>query len=252
MSDIYKTPKANLEAETSSSDNFGSIEQGINGDYRFFIFEVIGEAWEKTYGSKLTLVLAFILYIAVSIGLSFLLEIIISIISSVIGKNETIISITTIFYQLVLANLVLLPIWVGVEILGIRRSADVPIQLGSIMNYFSYAFRLLFTYLLMAVMIFIGLFLLVLPGIYLSVAYLFALPLVVEKGLSPWEAMEVSRKVITKRWFRMFFFSILIWIIVSISFALIIGWIWAIPMAIIAYGIAYRNMFGIRDETLAE
>lgn len=60
MSDIYEPPKARLEHEAESSDNFGSIEEGLRGEYRFQIFEVLGEAWEKTSGAKGTILLAFV------------------------------------------------------------------------------------------------------------------------------------------------------------------------------------------------
>jgi predicted Ser/Thr protein kinase len=44
----------------------------------------------------------------------------------------------------------------------------------------------------------------VLPGIYLLVAWMFTLPLVIDKGLDFWSAMELSRKVVTKHWFKLF------------------------------------------------
>ncbi|HWH69402.1 MAG TPA: hypothetical protein VNT26_08440, partial [Candidatus Sulfotelmatobacter sp.] len=44
----------------------------------------------------------------------------------------------------------------------------------------------------------------VLPGAYLAVAWAFALPLVADKRLEFWSAMELSRKVVTRVWFSMF------------------------------------------------
>ena len=120
------------------------------------------------------------------------------------------------------------------------------------MGYYASVWRLFVTMLLLYIMVLIGFALLIIPGIYLSIAYYMALPLVAEKGLSPWQALEVSRKTISKRWFTMFFFSIVISLIVMASMIpLGIGLIWTLPMMMIAYGIIYRNMFGVRDETLA-
>jgi hypothetical protein len=45
---------------------------------------------------------------------------------------------------------------------------------------------------------------LILPGIYLFVAWLFAIPLVADKRFEFWTAMELSRKVVTKVWFEIF------------------------------------------------
>jgi|SRR5665213_72382 len=43
---------------------------------------------------------------------------------------------------------------------------------------------------------------LILPAIYLTVAWVFALPLVADKKLFFWSAMELSRKVVTRVWFQ--------------------------------------------------
>lgn len=45
---------------------------------------------------------------------------------------------------------------------------------------------------------------LILPGLYLFVAWLFAIPLVADKRFEFWTAMELSRKVVTKVWFEIF------------------------------------------------
>jgi len=43
-----------------------------------------------------------------------------------------------------------------------------------------------------------------LPGIYLFVAWVFSVPLVVDKRLEFWSAMELSRKMVTRVWFEIF------------------------------------------------
>lgn len=44
----------------------------------------------------------------------------------------------------------------------------------------------------------------VVPGIYLHVAWLLSLPLVADRGLGFWDALETSRRVATQQWFKMF------------------------------------------------
>ena len=250
MSDIYQTPQSNLENETHSEDNFGSIERGINGQYQFDISAVISEAWQKTAGAKGTFWLAFLIYVAIAIGISMVSQFVLIAVAAT-SQNEAVIIILSLAEQLVM-NLVLMPVVMGIMILGIRRSADVPIAAGSIMGHYSSMWRLFLTMLLIYIMVLIGLLLLIIPGIYLMVAYYMAMPLVVEKGLNPWEAMEISRKTISKRWFTMFFFTIVVSLLILVSaIPLGIGLIWTLPMAMIAYGVVYRNMFGIRNETLA-
>ena len=45
---------------------------------------------------------------------------------------------------------------------------------------------------------------LILPGIYLAIAWVFAIPLVADRGLEFWSAMEISRKAVTRVWFEVF------------------------------------------------
>jgi hypothetical protein len=50
----------------------------------------------------------------------------------------------------------------------------------------------------------IGMCCCLIPGIYLQVAWAFAVALVADKRLEFWAAMELSRKVVTRAWFRIF------------------------------------------------
>jgi len=43
-----------------------------------------------------------------------------------------------------------------------------------------------------------------LPGIYLQIAWLFSLPLVADRGLGFWDALETSRRAATRHWFKLF------------------------------------------------
>lgn len=55
----------------------------------------------------------------------------------------------------------------------------------------------------------IGFLFCVLPWLYLTIAWLFAVPLVADKQLEFWPAMELSRKVVTRVWFKMFGLAVL-------------------------------------------
>jgi hypothetical protein len=52
-----------------------------------------------------------------------------------------------------------------------------------------------------------------LPGIYLGVGYVFALPLVIDKKMDFWPAMEVSRRVVHHHWWSTFALVIVLGII---------------------------------------
>ncbi|MDH5765270.1 MAG: DUF975 family protein, partial [Gammaproteobacteria bacterium] len=246
----YKTPDASLNTNTVSG-SYGSLEKGVTGDYEFSVGGALSEAWEKTKGAKWNLNLAVFIYFLVSIVVMVVLQMAMRPLMPVQPDADPTLFISASIGQQLLMNLILMPLAMGLFILGLRRSLGAPIEATSIFGYYNKAFSLLLTIILMYIMLIIGYVLLVLPGIYLSVAYMLAMPLVVEKGLSPWQALEASRKAITKRWFSVFgFFIVLVIIMVISMIPLGLGLIWTGPMMMIAYGIMYRNMFGAEQETV--
>lgn len=220
--------------------NIGSLENGIAGNYQFDISATLSEAWQKTAGAKLTFVLAGLVYFGVLVAASFLLGMVFGMAG---GDSES--GLPVIVQQLILTAITL-PLGMGLFMLGLKRSVDQPIAVPALFDYYGKTVQLLLTMILMYIMLIIGFLLLILPGIYLAVAYYFALPLVVEKNLGPWQALEASRKAITKRWFSVFGFVLLLTLIIVISAILLgIGLIWTFPLAMIAMGVLYRNMFGV-------
>ena len=62
--------------------------------------------------------------------------------------------------------------------------------------------------LVVAVLTILGILCLIIPGIYLAVAWSFAVPIVYfYRGTELWTAMEASRKIITKNWWWFFLFA---------------------------------------------
>ena len=98
----------------------------------------------------------------------------------------------------------------------------------------------------MVLMVGIGTVLLVIPGIYLMIGYSYAMILMLDKDMGLWKALETSRKAVTKHWFKVLGFYIVIFIISILgSIPLGIGLIWTAPLSFIAYGTLYRNIFGV-------
>jgi hypothetical protein len=91
----------------------------------------------------------------------------------------------------------------------------------------------------------LGYMLCIIPGLYLSVSWMFALPLVVDKNLPFWDAMELSRKVTSKHFFLLLAFLFVIGLLaVSGIIACCIGVLVTVPMASLAYMYAYEDIFG--------
>jgi len=82
------------------------------------------------------------------------------------------------------------------------------------------------------------------PAIYLGVSWLFAAPLIVDKGLAFWPAMELSRKVVSGRFFSVFGLALLCGLIVMAGVvALCAGLFFAVPVALAAIALAYDDLF---------
>lgn len=89
----------------------------------------------------------------------------------------------------------------------------------------------------------IGLFVGMLVLLYLGVSWLFAFPLVIDKGLGAWTAMEVSRRVISRQWFRVFFVALIGGILTMLGIiALFIGLIFTLPLYYAAVYSAYETL----------
>ncbi|HXC99095.1 MAG TPA: GYF domain-containing protein [Verrucomicrobiae bacterium] len=92
----------------------------------------------------------------------------------------------------------------GIYLLFLKRLRGQPAGLGDAWSGFGEHFvQLLIAGILMVVLTGLGLCFCAVPGIYLSIAWMFSVPLIVDKELQFWDAMELSRKVVTKRWFQM-------------------------------------------------
>ncbi|NQD95394.1 hypothetical protein HP532_22315, partial [Pseudomonas sp. CrR25] len=105
---------------------------------------------------------------------------------------------------------------------------------------------LVVTAVVMMLLIYVGMILLIIPGLYLAIAYMLAIPLVVERGLSPWQALEASRKAISQHWFKVFGLFLVLGVITMLSaIPLAIGLVWSIPLFVIAMGVLYRTIFGV-------
>jgi uncharacterized membrane protein len=198
------------------------------------IGEVLKTASEKQVGFKFNYFIALIIYGAVSIAITLVQE------ATVGTTGDLAASLVEI-----IVTLILFPLGVGLGLLGIRRAAGKETPVSTLWEPYSHALPLIVMFVLMAVLIVAGFFLLVLPGIYLSIAYSFSPYLIVEKNMGVWEALETSRKAITEYWWRYFGLMLVALLLVIIgSIPLLIGLLWVLPIIAIATGEVFAKTFG--------
>jgi hypothetical protein len=243
--------------------NYGTLEKGINGDYELAVSDILGEAWRITHGSKAVIIGSLFLVWVISGLIQNIVLIPLPIIIGIMGflfdrfldsaESAIIMAVLVFLGGMILMGLSLMvqaPLWVGLEMIGVRRSVDLPISFRYVFDYFRQFVPLALTALLVMVFVFMGFVLLIIPGIYLAVASFLAMQLVADKKMRPWTAFKTSVRAITHKWFQI---SLLLLILSGLMFISAIpcgiGLIWTWPLFINTKGILYRNIFGV-DQTM--
>lgn len=99
----------------------------------------------------------------------------------------------------------------GLCLVVLKRIRGQPASAGEVFAGFSSAFpQLMLAGFLTAFLSSLATFCcLIVPGIYLAIAWSFSVPLVADQRLEFWSAMELSRKVVTRAWFHVLGLTIL-------------------------------------------
>jgi len=221
-----------------------SGEAGVSPGLSFSVGSVLKEAWRETKGAKSSILAAngvmYLVLIVLSAVGTFLIpyygaeSLSPVVVSGSIGITQVLVSIFSVIFT------------AGLLYMGVRKVAGDVISWKMVFRGFSFSGQIILATLLQMILIGIGLLLLVLPGIYLMVGYGLTLPLILDKNMSAWEAMETSRKAIHKVWWKVTGAVIVMSVIYSISvIPLMIGLIWTVPMFLILGGVLYRHLFGV-------
>jgi hypothetical protein len=111
----------------------------------------------------------------------------------------------------------------GLYLVFIRRIRGQPAVVGDVFGGFNIAFaQLLLVGVVAGLLTAIAAVCCCLfPGIYLLIGWTFGVPLVLDKKLEFWSALELSRKVVTRVWFEMFGLTILAFLPYLIGAALL-------------------------------
>jgi hypothetical protein len=120
-----------------------------------------------------------------------------------------------------------------------------PATIGDAFSGFGPAIGQLFLLgLVTNLLVMIGYVLCIIPGIFLQVAWLFAVVLVIDRRMNFWDAMELSRKMVCKHWFIVFAFLIVYGLVVLAGvIACCIGILVTMPIGLGAWMYAYETIF---------
>jgi hypothetical protein len=145
----------------------------------------------------------------------------------------------------IIAGVILGPVFYGgIYYFILKKIRGQHAELGDGFSGFTLAFgALALSGLVITLMVLLGCVLLILPGIYLAVAYTFTYMLAIDQRMSFWTAMEVSRRVITSQWWRIFGLLLLgVPVALAGLLALLIGIFVAMPLIFAATCYAYDDL----------
>ncbi|MEO8181752.1 MAG: hypothetical protein ABI895_23210 [Deltaproteobacteria bacterium] len=240
----YRPPQAEPPHFDGPAGAQGSIEQALAGNYDFDIGEVMSEAWELTKGFKATFWGgALIVY-----GVVIAVMLVSGLLSKALFGDEP--HLLMRMGTNALATLLTSPLTLGLIMLAVKRAAGVEVTFEVVFGCMNKAVPAIVVSFLTLILTYLGLALLLIPGIYLSLAYGMAKPLLADRNLPPWQAMEVSRKALTHKWFQILGLSLGVGFLVLLSALFFgIGLIWTAPWSMLVLGVLYRRIFGTTEPT---
>jgi hypothetical protein len=228
--------------EQLSQENDAAQSTADEGPKRFTVGGVIKDAWDGVKGIKGAVwagsAIMYLALIVIIAGGAFLMP---ATTTEDLGLGGYI--LPSLFQ--VVTQVVSMLFIAGLLFMGIRKVAGDTVSWKMIFHGFSFTGKIIVVTILQFILVSIGFLLLILPGIYLAVGYAMAIPLIVDKNLSPWQALETSRKAVHKVWWKvaaLYFVMSLLFLVASIPLGIGLIWVW--PMMMVAAGVVYHRLFG--------
>jgi serine/threonine protein kinase len=137
------------------------------------------------------------------------------------------------------------PLMGGLYLYFLKRIRREAVRVESAFSGFSIALlQLILVSIVSGALTALGFLCLIVPGVYLLVAWWFALPLVVDKRLDFWPAMQLSRKTISRHWWQFFAFLLVLGLINVGGFMVAcVGVFITMPISLAALMYAYEDIF---------
>ena len=164
--------------------------------------------------------------------------------------NFIVYSVLTFFLAITILGIFLLPaLWVGFYKFLLRAARGENVDVGdSLSEGFKNGmwYKVLVFFILYALGILVGFMLLILPGIYLTIAWLLGLFLFIDKGMGPMQALGKSRELVHELGFwKVFVIALAIYIVTNLLLLIpFIGffiYLFLLPFVVMVYIALYEN-----------
>jgi hypothetical protein len=137
------------------------------------------------------------------------------------------------------------PLIAGLYVYCLKRIRGQQANLNDAFSGFQNFVQLMLGGLVTTLLISIGTLFCFIPGIYLSVAWQLTFPLIQERQIGFWEAMEVSRKVISKHFWGVFLLMLMLFLInFAGALCCVVGLFVTVPLSFLALAYLYEDLFG--------
>jgi hypothetical protein len=244
----------------------GSVERAVKGEYSIDVKAVLSEAWQHTLQSRMSINLGLIFVLVFGMIVSFItssffggIEVVVA--DAQAGNSEALQMIN------VIVTISVYPFIAGIEMMGVFHAINKPTQSKMLLSFLHRGSWVALSALLTSLLISIGFELLIIPGVLLAVLLSLTLPLVVEKKMTPMQAIVISVKALRFKIgplliiylvLFMSFISLIIPIALLINSSLaplavmvfLFGFTYLAPWYYNVKGILYREIFGVFvDET---
>ncbi len=203
------------------------IQQLTEIGYEFSIGDTISESWEIFKKNAGLFIVYFLIVGAINVALAFI---------PFVGSLASI--------------AVSGPLAAGYLLAAHKTVKGEIVELGDFFKGFDFFSPLVVVTLLQILMILAGMIALVIPAIYLAVAYYLIYPIVLFGRIEGWDALEASRKMITKKWWSFFGLVIVLGLINILGLmALGVGILITAPLSAIVPYVLYKNLIGFESDS---
>jgi uncharacterized membrane protein len=144
------------------------------------------------------------------------------------------------------------PLLVGFHIFTMKKLAGRQPEFADLFKGFNYFVPALVATIVIAVFTFAGTLLCIIPGLVVAAMYKFTYLFIVDKRMDFWPAMQASHSIVKQDYFGFTMFLLaLVGVNILGAICCIVGIFITIPLTFAAITVAYRDIVGFDEQTVA-
>ncbi|AAV82148.1 MAG: hypothetical protein HLX52_07740 [Idiomarinaceae bacterium] len=225
----------------------GSLVESLKGNYQLSLRQIFEQAFNITKSNLTPLIGGFLVLLATA----FLM---VQALMNVFSVEEIMGSIKIQYISNILGSVLIAPLLGGLILMGIKHSVGIKTKVGDVFNGFNVmmpliAVALVSTTLKLVAGQLLGLIhpnFMIIAQLYVTAILVLAMPLVIERGVGPLNALYYSIKIIHFKLPKFILLFLVMFGLLLLAFIpLGLGLIWVLPMICNLIGVVYREVIGV-------